>query len=106
MRVLIVSLELPYPPSWGFSIRVSQILSLLAQRHFVTLLTYAKPGDDAKVDALAQMCSAVHSVQADNGLSIRKRVLQLTSLFSRRSFQGHYLYSDAMQQKLHGLCAG
>ena len=106
MHILIVSPELPYPLSWGFSIRVSQVLSLLARRHYVTLLTYAKPGDVAKVDALAQMCSAVHTVNAEDALPNRKRFVQLTSLFSHRSFQGRYLYSDAMQQKLDALCAG
>jgi sugar transferase (PEP-CTERM/EpsH1 system associated) len=105
MRILIVSPELPYPPSWGFSIRVSQVLSLLARHHYVTLLTYAKPGDDAKVAALAQTCAAVHTVHAGDAPSIRKRLLQLTSLLSRRSFQGRYLYSNAMQQKLNDLCA-
>jgi hypothetical protein len=106
MRILIVSPELPYPPSWGFSIRVSQLLSLLAERHFVTLLTYAKSGDDAKVDALARMCGAVHAVDAGDAPSIRKRLAQLTSLLSPRSFQGSYLYSNAMQRKLDELCAG
>jgi glycosyltransferase involved in cell wall biosynthesis len=106
MRILIVSPELPYPPAWGFSIRVSQVLSLLAQRHSVTLLTYAKPGDGANVDALARMCNAVHTVLTGDALSNRKRRAQLMSLFSRRSFQGRYLYSNAMQRKLDELCAG
>ena len=60
MRILVVSPELPYPPAWGFSIRVSQVLSLLAQRHLVTLLAYANPGDDAKVDAL---CLAIDELR-------------------------------------------
>ncbi len=52
------------------------------------------------------MCNAVHTVQTGDALSIRKRLAQLTSLFSRRSFQGRYLYSNAMQRKLDELCAG
>ena len=106
MRILIISPELPYPPASGFRIRVSQFVSLLAQRHSVTLLTYAKPGDNANADVLRPMCDAVHTVQAGDVLSNRKRIAQLTSLFSRHSFQGSYLHSDGMQQKLDELCAG
>ena len=106
MRILVVSPELPYPPTWGFSIRVTQFLSLLARRHSVSLVTYAEAGDEDKIRALEGMCHAVHPVSGGDNRSLGKRVAQFSSLFSRRSFQGRYLYSDAMQQKLDELCAG
>ena len=106
MRILVVSPELPYPPTWGFSIRVTQFLSLLARRHSVSLLTYAEAGDEDKIRALEGMCHAVHAVSGGDGRSARKRVEQFASLFSRQSYQGRYLYSDAMQRKLDELCAG
>lgn len=105
MRILFLSPELPYPPSWGYSIRISQFLTLLARKHSVALLTYAAPGDETKADALAQTSGAVvHTVRG--GELGQKRLGQLTSLLSKRSYQGRYLYSDAMQRKLDDLCAG
>jgi polysaccharide biosynthesis protein PslH len=105
MRILFLSPELPYPPSWGFSIRISQFLALLVKRHTVVLLTYAAGGDEAKARALAQASGAVvHTVRG--GAFGQKRLAQLTSLLSTRSYQGRYLYSDAMQRKLDELCAG
>ena len=62
MRILVVSPELPYPPTWGFSIRVTQFLSLLARRHSVSLVTYAEAGDEDKIRALEGMCHAVHAL--------------------------------------------
>jgi glycosyltransferase involved in cell wall biosynthesis len=106
MRILVVSPELPYPPTWGFSIRVSQVLSLLAERHHAELLTYAPPGASAEAERLARSCAAVHTLDAPNTRSLRRRLLQLTSLISPRSFQGRYLHSQAMQRKLDELCAG
>src|SRR3989337_1348384 len=40
LRILIVAPSLPYPPIWGFGIRVNQFLRLLARQHDVSLLTY------------------------------------------------------------------
>lgn len=106
MRILVVSPELPYPPSWGFSIRVSQFVSLLARRHAVTLVTYAQPGDEAKVEALARTGADVRAIYIPDAPSARKRASQLASLLSQRSFQGRYLHSEAMQRQLDALCAG
>lgn len=104
MRILVISPELPYPPSWGFSIRVSRVLALLARRHAVSLLSYTSDSDRSKVDALAATCEAVHVVR-DNPASGPKRLGQLASLLSPASFQGRYLYTDAMQRALDELCA-
>ena len=106
MRILIVCPELPYPPNWGYSIRISQFLSLFARRHHVELLCYAQPGDEPKREALARLGGDVHTVPGAGAGAGRKRLSQLISLTSRFSYQGRYLYSKAMQRKLHELCAG
>ena len=41
MRVLILTPSLPYPPIWGFGIRVFEFIRLLARRHQVSVVTYA-----------------------------------------------------------------
>ena len=106
MRILFVTPELPFPPTWGYSIRISKFLSLLARRHSVLLLTYAADGDDEKIRALEAMGLEVHPVRGGDNRSTGKRVAQFASLFSGRSYQGRYLYSDAMQRTLNELCAG
>ena len=106
MRILFVTPELPFPPTWGYSIRISKFLSLLARRHSMSLLTYAANGDDDKIRALEAMGLDVHAVRGGDNRSARKRVAQFASLLSSRSYQGRYLYSDALQHKLNELCAG
>ncbi|MBK9971400.1 MAG: hypothetical protein IPP16_12035 [Acidimicrobiaceae bacterium] len=56
LRILIVTPSIPYPPNWGFGIRVFQIVRQLSQRHSVSVLCYANEGDDDKVAALAEVC--------------------------------------------------
>lgn len=106
MRILFVTPELPFPPTWGYSIRISKFLSLLARRHSMSLLTYAANGDDDKIRALEAMGLEVHAVRGGDNRSAGKRVAQFASLLSSRSYQGRYLYSDAMQSRLNELCAG
>ena len=105
MRILIVSPELPYPPAWGFAIRVSRILALLSRRHTVSLLTYARDGADDNVRALAATCHSVHTVLEPSDSSMAKRIGQMTSMVSSASYHGRYLYTDAMQRKLDELTA-
>ena len=85
MRILIVSPELPYPPAWGFAIRVFTVMSLLARHHEVSLLTYARDGDEDKIRALESMCHRVHTVRERSDGSLEKRLRQSASLFSSRS---------------------
>ncbi|MFN7981777.1 MAG: glycosyltransferase [Vicinamibacterales bacterium] len=103
MRILIVSPELPYPPAWGFAIRVSRVLALLSRNHTVSLLSYARDGDDDKVRALAATCHSVHTVREPADSSMAKRVGQLKSMLSSASYHGSYLFTDEMQRKLDEL---
>jgi sugar transferase (PEP-CTERM/EpsH1 system associated) len=95
MKILIVTPSLPYPPHWGFGIRVFHIVKNLGLRHEVVLLTVA--GDDQKdeIAAIRQYCADVRVVPGPR--KSRRRFLQLISLFNRRSFLQSSLYSDALQ---------
>jgi glycosyltransferase involved in cell wall biosynthesis len=105
LRILVLTPSLPYPPIWGFGTRVFQFLRHLARRHHVSLLTYEEPGESDKVAALTRVSSGVHTVPRSAETEHGKRLAQLSSVFSRRSYQRRNLYSQAMQGKLDELVA-
>ena len=97
LRILIVTPSLPYPPTWGFGIRVYQMVRYLAQHHRVSLVAYADPREGDKVAALEQTGASVHPVARRNVSDFGKRRDQLESLISRQSFQRTALASREMQ---------
>jgi polysaccharide biosynthesis protein PslH len=105
LRILIVAPSLPYPPIWGFGIRVNQFLRLLARRHDVSLLTYEEPGERDKVAAVEQLGVTVHTVLRPKSTERGKRTAQLSSLMSKLSYQRRNVHSRAMQAKLDELDA-
>lgn len=98
MRILIVTPSIPYPPNWGFGIRVYQIIRELSRRHTVSVLCYSNAGEDDKVAALAAVCHSVHTVPARLPTAQAKRVAQALSMFRRRSFQTAGVRTREMQQ--------
>ncbi len=102
MQILIVSPMLPYPPTSGFVTRVYHFVRLLSQRHSVTLLSFADADQDQHAVALRAICAEVHTVPR---LMTRntKRVGQLSSLFSKVSYQWRSHQSKQMQQTLNEL---
>jgi sugar transferase (PEP-CTERM/EpsH1 system associated) len=102
---LIIAPGLPYPPIWGFGIRVNQFLRLLAPRHDVALLTYEEPDEAEKVRAVADLGVTVHTVPRAKSSERAKRRAQLSSLFSLTSYQRRSTYSTAMQARLDELTA-
>jgi glycosyltransferase involved in cell wall biosynthesis len=109
MRVLVISPSLPYPPIWGFNIRVFQILSHLARRNAVSLLCYGDPSTEdeaAAREALAGICEEVFTVP-DVKLSRReKRRRQAWASLGPRSFHLHRYFSPQMQTKITELLGG
>jgi glycosyltransferase involved in cell wall biosynthesis len=103
VRILIIAPGLPYPPIWGFGIRVNQFLRLLARRHRVSLLTYEEPDEEEKVRAVAALGVEVHTVPRAKSTDRAKRGAQLSSLFSTSSYQRRSSYSAAMQARLDEL---
>lgn len=98
MRILIVTPSIPYPPNWGFGIRVFQIVRELSRRHTVSVLCYSNAGEEAKIAALAEVCHSVHTVPARLPNAPAKRVAQALSMFRRRSFQIAGVSTREMQQ--------
>jgi sugar transferase (PEP-CTERM/EpsH1 system associated) len=102
MQILIVSPMLPYPPTWGFVTRVYQFVRLLSQRHSVSLLTFADGDQSQHAAALRAICTEVHAVPRLMTKG-KKRVSQLSSLFSSVSYQWRSHQSERMQQALNEL---
>jgi sugar transferase (PEP-CTERM/EpsH1 system associated) len=79
MRILFVSLDLPYPPDKGQRMRNLSILrALAAEQHQVTLMSFAQ-SDELGLDtsALRQLCSHVELVPLPfTGSSPARRYLQ------------------------------
>jgi len=107
VRILIITPSLPYPPNWGFGIRVYQIARLLARTHDVALLTYTAPGQEEHVAALRAQGVDVHAVPSSNPHNRKqeRRREQMLSLASPVSYLTRSLYSRAMQQEIDRLLA-
>jgi sugar transferase (PEP-CTERM/EpsH1 system associated) len=103
LRILLVTPSIPYPPNWGFGIRVYQFLHQLSRSHRVSLVCYAQPDEEDKVAALQKICYSVHTVPAPLSGTADKRAAQLASLFSPRSFQTGSLRTRSMQNLLTSL---
>jgi sugar transferase (PEP-CTERM/EpsH1 system associated) len=95
MRVLIVSPFTPYPPTWGFAIRVFQFVRLLSRLHAVEVVTYGDAADTSAIAALTALGVAAHVVPRATGI-VAKRREQVLSVLSPRSYQ----WRAAMQQTL------
>jgi polysaccharide biosynthesis protein PslH len=104
LQVLVVSTQFPFPPRWGFAMRVYQLARQLAARHDVTLLTYAGPEDRASVDELRRELE-VEAVERARPSLTGKRLAQLLSVASRRPFSCRAVHSTEMQEAIDRVCA-
>ena len=60
MRLLLLTPQLPYPPHQGTTMRNYGLISELAQRHQVHLLSLLAPGDNLdKAGPLVQLCETL-----------------------------------------------
>ena len=66
LNILMITRNLPYPPTWGFGVRVFQLARALGVKHNVTLLAGARRDERESVDALGTILrvSAVDMSQA------------------------------------------
>ncbi len=104
MNILVVSLQLPYPPRSGVNMRVYQLLRQIARRHDVTLLTYARADEREAIAALRRELP-VHVVERPRRSTAAKRAAQLLSLASSQPFSARESYSKQMEQAIHSLCS-
>jgi len=102
MKLLFVTPFVPYPPSFGGSVRIYHLVRELARNNEVSLLTYAEPGGGGDPAGLAPFCREVICVPRDVG---GKRWRQLASVFSRRSFQVAFHHSVGMQRAIDAAVA-
>jgi glycosyltransferase involved in cell wall biosynthesis len=100
LRILVVTPSMPFATSWGFGIRVFQLVRQLASRHSVTVLTYGLPDNARDVAALRELGAEVTVVTPPARDRHRRRVAQLTSLASGRPYQYSQLHTAAMQREL------
>lgn len=98
--ILFVTPSWPYPPTWGFAMRVYHLAKQLASRHSVSLLTYSR--EDLGRETGGSVFDSVHSVRPPAAVSAKRRA-QASSLISARSFHMGGLRSRQMEAALKNL---
>jgi glycosyltransferase involved in cell wall biosynthesis len=105
LRVLVVGAWFPYPPRWGWAMRVYHIARQLATRHEVTLLTYGTSADRMNVADLEQQNLSVEIVGRETPSRLARRKDQLASLVTRTPFEPYTTHSREMQDAIDRLFA-
>jgi glycosyltransferase involved in cell wall biosynthesis len=114
MRILFVTPYLPSPARFGAQRRIEGLMRGLSERHEISVLSFATPGLDVAgldlgtaVAVTRSYCEKVVTVPYDvlNVETGKKRILQLASLASRRSFESLLMYRPEFQAALDALLA-
>ncbi len=100
MRILVLAPQWPDPPRQGAAIRNLHILLYLAQRHRVTLLTFASDGEMDK-SRLERMCDHVEVLPAPTRSAQQRLRTLLASPLPDMAWR---LRSDAMMVRILDLC--
>jgi len=103
LDILCLSPMPPSPPHFGAQARMHGLMSSLARRHRITAVSLVGEEFDAEAcgRAMREYCAEVVLVpnpRARNGVT--KRVLQLCSLASLRSFERHLYSLESLQKAL------
>jgi sugar transferase (PEP-CTERM/EpsH1 system associated) len=101
MRILVMTPSVPYPPMWGFNIRVFNILRRLSARNRVSLLCYqgAEP-DTQALQTLGEICEHIFTVPDVERSIAERRLLQARAVLSPGSFHLRRYVSAPMQARL------
>lgn len=109
LKILFVTPYLPSPPEFGGSRRLHGLMTGLARRHAVSLVSLTTPLEqhEHRMKATREYCQEVVAVSNPAfGLALRdKRVLQLRSLASRRSFEWLTHVQPAFAARLNEMLA-
>ena len=97
MKILVVSPYIPYPPSFGGSVRIYHLLRELSRSHDVTVVTYCSDDGLGDPAGLEDVSSRVVLV---NRPPVNKRRDQVRSLLSRHSYQYRTHHGAAMQEAI------
>jgi sugar transferase (PEP-CTERM/EpsH1 system associated) len=109
VKILFVTPYLPTPPRFGGQRRMHGLMAELARRQEVSVLSFVEPGDEAveSTRATREYCAMVVTVPTAilNHRAIAKRLSQLRSLLSVRSYESRIHQKREMQRALDGLLA-
>lgn len=100
MTILFITPYIPYPPSFGGSVRIYNLILQLSRWHRILLLTYDDEGGLGTVDGLRDLCDQIQTISHS---AAHKRLLQFKSLFSARSCQYHLNYTKTMNSALEAM---
>jgi glycosyltransferase involved in cell wall biosynthesis len=105
MKILFVTPYLASPPRYGAQRRLDGLMRGLAARHEVSLLSFQTDDEHSEqsLKSTASYCQAVSTVSNNVvGLDVRKkRLMQLRSLISPRSFEYDLCYDARFQSELN-----
>jgi glycosyltransferase involved in cell wall biosynthesis len=102
LRVLYVCQFPPSPPRFGAQVRMHGLMTALAARHDVWAVCCAEPAElEESRRAMEEYCRGVELVPDTTSAStLRKRLLQLRSLASTRTFERHLFTTPALQRRI------
>ena len=103
LHVLILGVWFPYPPRWGWAMRVYHLARQLARQHDVTLLTYGTSADQPNVPLLAEEGIHAETVLRERPSRTARRKDQLASLVGRLPFESYIARSPEMQSAIDRL---
>jgi glycosyltransferase involved in cell wall biosynthesis len=111
LKILFVTPYLPSPPSFGGARRLHGLMTVLAERHEISVLSLVNPAEpevnEASIKATGEYCRRVVTVaNPPFALALKgKRTLQLRSLGSWRSFEWFSHVRPEFAEKLKELLA-
>jgi polysaccharide biosynthesis protein PslH len=86
MHILFLTQVLPYPPNSGPKVKTWHVLRYLSQRgHKITLATFVRPEELPYIEAVQEVCAAVHAVPIHRSHVSDLRYF-MRSLISQRPF--------------------
>lgn len=112
LKTLFVTPYLPSPPSFGGARRLHGLMTDLARRHEVSVLSLVNPNEpdvnQTSIRATSEYCREVVTMaNPPFGLSLKgKRTMQLRSLGSRRSFEWFSHVRPEVGDRLRQMLAG
>lgn len=92
LKLLCLSQFPPSPPTFGAQRRIQGLMATLSRRHDITAVSLISPDLDARAAeaAMRKYCAEVVLVPARSWQGAEKRLAQLRSLFSPRSFERRF----------------
>jgi polysaccharide biosynthesis protein PslH len=107
LSVLYVCQVPPSPPRFGAQVRIHGLMTALSESHDVSVACCAEPdlAEEAR-RAMREYCRDVEIVlETASTSTVRKRLLQLRSLASARTFERHLFTIPELQRRIDALLA-